>query len=162
MRSAVVAGVCLFGFSITPLVKSYLNYLNKEEPNPFLIYKDGVVFRPNEKPFNRDPNTNLLECTFVSNRSIGRWFGNWYKLELEVEGTRDQWQDFYYKTGHFDSNSSYKFSSFDSFKRVRVFGYHKMLSHDLLCLLPDLLYRRGPREERDGDCEYYGTIVVDQ
>ena len=133
-------------------------YNYQTSDNPFNDYKSCVRFNKIPIPFSRNlkREEDLLEGTFYPTHAVGYWFSEWYNLQIVVEGTRKEWDDF---------NIIFKFSfGFtrieNSFRRIRVCGY-KMNPVLNMSRLPLLLYIKGPiNKDYDDELIYDKTIYV--
>jgi|SRR4029079_2337949 len=134
-------------------------HIYQTDDNPFNYYKPHLKFNKIPTPFSRNlkGKEELLECTFYPNHSIGYWFSDWYDVEIKVEGTQKEWDDF--KNIRFKSN--YGFGRIENaFKIIRVYGY-KTNPIKNLSRLPLLFYIKGPIDKNhDEDVIYDQTIYV--
>lgn len=133
------------------------NYQN--DNNPFNDYKPHLRFNKIPIPFSRKlkGKEDLLEGTFYPNHFIGYWFSDWYDLEIVVEGTQKEWDEF----NNIVFKFNYGFSRIENaFKIIRVYGY-KTNPIKNLSRLPLLFYIKGPIDEyHDEDVIYNQTIYV--
>ena len=80
------------GISIIVYIICILKY--RTDDNPFNDFKSKIKFNKNQGNYEPLAIKSSLCLTVFKPRSIGYWFSEWFELEIEIQGTKDEWNKF--------------------------------------------------------------------
>jgi len=136
------------GISIIVYIICILKY--RTDDNPFNDFKSKIKFNKNQGNYEPLAIKSSLCLTVFKPRSIGYWFSEWFELEIEIQGTKDEWNKFKLKNYDLD----FGFTQLEeSFGIIHVYGYSNESRQKIL-------YSKGTIDDITKNLCYEKTIYV--